>query len=383
MSVYNSIASMKNESGLILTFGAISLAPSQEVKFWDTTMSDVNSATDSLFISLKIAKDLFLSHVESGNISITKDGVIVAYADFVTMFDEMITVFANIHSAGLVVANGIKLNENKDPRGNIIFVKEERIGTESDIATHNFCDKTTWFYESTYVSFQTATDTGDGLSFKLPNEFIIDLTHGKVFQEDAVRDSIAHGYNLTVLVDGYEKKQFSIFDNYEQDGYDYFMDYRTGTITFLENQSGKTVLASYAYANGSGWRLAPESGKVINIEESEVQFSKNLVFNDGIVFEYWAYNPADLPNKVCVLKETYKSIYNFIDEARGCYPTIPAIGGADYGTKTETIGFPFNYNVVRQMKSSEGFEVIIRTKNGRELGGDKATATFYCTIKSE
>lgn len=67
MSVYNSIASMKNESGLILTFGAISLAPSQEVKFWDTTMSDVNSATDSLFISLKIAKDLFLSHVESGN----------------------------------------------------------------------------------------------------------------------------------------------------------------------------------------------------------------------------------------------------------------------------------------------------------------------------
>jgi hypothetical protein len=127
----------------------------------------------------------------------------------------------------------------------------------------------------------------------------------------------------------------------------------------------------------------PDTGKRIDVEGAEVQFAKNISFTDFIEFEAWAYNPYDLPNKVCVEKTTYKRMTNFIDEALGCFPVIPAIGGSERGTQNEVFGLPFRYGTMRSLRSSQGVELRVRLKNNTPFGGEHATATFYCTTKVE
>ena len=69
-----------------------------------------------------------------------------------------------------------------------------------------------------------------------------------------------------------------------------------------------------------------------------------------------------------------------MDEAAGSYPIIPPCGGLELGKSHSTLGFPFNYNTVRDLNSLQGVELRIKTRNGRQFGGERATATFYCTI---
>lgn len=382
MSVYNSIASLTNDTDSVLEIGSVSLAPDQSVLFWNTKSYSADSEVNSIFLSFKIAKSVLLSVVQDGYASVVYDGEFTSYVEFEPLFDEMEVAFDRINSSGTALAQGISLDENKDSRGNIVFVQEKRVGSELDSATHNFSDKTTWYHNSVYVTQQDCVEQ-DGYTWKLPHEYIVDLTHGKIFNEDRIAQELPHQYRVDVFVDGYQLTQRDIFSSNYDDGYDYILDYKDGIIHFVEDHSGKQVRANYAYATDSTWVLVPKPGKTINIERSEVQFASNFVYNDAIDFEIWAYNPFDLPNKVLIQRRSYKSIHNFIDEARGSYPVIPAVGGSELGTVYDTIGFPFNYNTIRQLSYSQGVELRIKTRNDRELGGDRTTATFYCTVQNE
>ncbi len=381
MGLYNSIATLKNNTSLIVELGSVVLAPDQMVCFWNTK-NYPDSIANSIFTSLRVSGDVLTSSVISENVTVVYDGYTVQPTDFAVLFSEMITAFDKINNSGSALAQGISLNENKDPRGNMVFVSEQRVGDELIIATHNFMDKSTWYCQSVYVLNQNATDQGDGLTWKFPHENIIDLVHGKILNEDGIRESVAHGYKLRVYVDEQEVTEYSIFSP-DGDGYDFFADYRNGTITFTSTKAGSVVSAHYAHADGSFWILKPGEGQIINIESAEIQFSKDAELNDALNYEVWAYDPSNYPNKVPVGLMSYKSIHNFIDDARGCYPTIPALGGALLGTTQDTIGFPFAYNTLRQLSYSDGLELRVGTKNGREIIGSRATATFYCTIASE
>ena len=131
----------------------------------------------------------------------------------------------------------------------------------------------------------------------------------------------------------------------------------------------------------SVYAFVPLEGTRVDIEEVEAQFSVNVDMNDSIVFEVWAYNPDDLPNKVVIARTRYKTFRNMIDEALGSYPVIPAIGGeSTRGSPSAIYGFPFRYGTIRSLTSAYGVELRVRLENDTVFGGTHATATFYTTV---
>lgn len=262
----------------------------------------------------------------------------------------------------------------------ILGTQEPRTGKELILATHNFCDPTTWYTESVRVDDEILTDSGDGYTWNSLHVNWIDMTHGKLFDEDALVADIDHGYSIIVKVDGNEQQKRAPFAT---EGGDYDVNYESGSITFFSNQSGNAVSVSYSYENGSMWKLVPDAGKRIDIEQAEAQFAKDLVLHDSIVFDIYVYNPFDLPNKVLYNRTSYKRIVNFIDEALGSYPVIPAIGGSPRGTSHEVYGFPFRYGTIRKLLSSMGLELRVKLENDKVLGGEYATATMYTTVRDE
>lgn len=259
-----------------------------------------------------------------------------------------------------------------------------RVGSEVTHITHNFCDSTTWYCRSVRVTDEALTDSGGGLVWNSANANWIDMIHGKVFDEEGIAAGIVHGYAVEVKVDSVVQTMRA---PWAQSGGDYEVDFATGDVTFYVSQAGKTVEASYSHAgsgaNGSEYFLKPTAGKILDIESAEVQFSKDCVINDTIDFEIWVYDPAAPPNKIKYSNTAYKTMRNFIDEAQGSYPVVPAIGGVNRGTQQETYGFPFRYGTVRRLQDSQGTELRIRLRGGTAFGGEHATATFYCTSRDE
>jgi hypothetical protein len=261
-----------------------------------------------------------------------------------------------------------------------ISTVEPRTGTEVIHTTHNFCDPTTWYSTSGRSADETLAGDVAGLVYGGARVNWIDMLHGKLFDEDALCADVAHGYAVEVKVDGVVKTPRLPFAT---SGGDYTVNYAAGTVTFASSQLGKTVAATYSYAVNSTWVLAPSDGMLLDVEATEAQFSQNCVLNDTVAFEVWVYNPADLPNKFKYDSTRYKRMTNFIDEALGSYPIIPAIGGAARGTGNEIYGFPFRYGTVRRIRSSVGAELRVRLEADLKFGGEHATATFYCTVRSE
>jgi hypothetical protein len=245
------------------------------------------------------------------------------------------------------------------------------------VVSHNWCDKCTWYSDSSAVVGEELVDTtGSGLVFSSQHQYWIDLTHGRFYREDL----ISGNYGITIKDSGVEKNERA---PYASAGGDYVVDYEEGTVEFFTPCSG-TVTADYNYANGSTFVVSPSAGTIMWLLASEVQFSEDVNILDTTHFQGWAYNPYDLPNKVPVTsKTTYKNVRDYIDEARGCYPEVPAIGGPSRGLQVKHYVFPFNYVSLKELRSSYGAEIRVWLEDDIEFGGTFATATFYCVYYDE
>jgi hypothetical protein len=281
---------------------------------------------------------------------------------------------------GLVAAHsGEPIEPEGDPTtpsGIPLVVPAPREGPSVNFVTHNWADPCTWFGQSVRETGLELVGHGNGKLFSSHRRHWIDLNHGRYYREDLIKAA----YLPKVYVDGVEKTERAPFAD---SGGDYIIDYVTGTVEFFETPSG-TVTADFSYANGSRYTIAPTAGKKLIVENSEVQFSEDLVMNDTIHFQAWAYNPMDPPNKVPVTEATtYKTIRDFVDEARGVYPVIPRVGGSERGLTTAHIVFPFNYKTVKELAASYGLEIRVWLDGDIPYEGKFATATFYCTSKDE
>jgi len=265
----------------------------------------------------------------------------------------------------------------KDDEGRLRISQEPRkVGDGLVFVTHNWCDPTTWYTQSARVEGETLTDSGDGLTFNSSHDNWIDMTHGKIYREDL----LAASYLPVIKVDGTTKTQRA---PWAEAGGDFTIDYATGAVTFFVSQSGKVVTADYSRENGSLFIVGPTAGKRLWVEYSEVQFSQDISINGTIHFQPWAYNPDDLPNKMPAgYPTTYKTMDNFIEEANGAYPVIPAMGGAR-GFTQDRLTFPFKYQTIKELRSSFGVEIRVWIAEQVKFGGQYATATFYCTSYAE
>lgn len=242
-------------------------------------------------------------------------------------------------------------------------------GSSSRISSHNFCDKTTWWQTATQVVDQTVSSVaGLGLQFLTNRKNIIDLTHGKVFDED----NINHDGRYTVRV-----KVNGVLLGIEA-GYSF--DYSTGILVFVSAQIGKTVQVSYWYATSSDYVLAPKPGKALLVQHTEVQFSNDASISVSNPISFGTY-----VNGVKVAELKYKSEFDIIDDSNLGYE-VPI-----FGTLTKSvIIFPFNYSTLKELKASDNVEIRCKLLGAPEsdglepkLAGTKATVTFYCLSRNE
>lgn len=290
-----------------------------------------------------------------------------------------------VNSAGTIV----KLNIDSD--GNLSNIPQPRSGTKFNVITHNWCDKTTWYLESTKVTTETLTDSGNGLTFNSANTFWVDMKHGKVTDEDNICAINGNKWLSIITVNDVTKTESPAGTTTG----DYQINYRTGVVTFNATQAGNTVKATYWYAGSGTFIFKPLAGKKIKLLSVEVQFSIDLELKDTLLFTPYGYAGVFAPQYVPVpyaatdliplaAPNKYKKIHDFINEANGTYPVIPIVGGNTWrGMTKEIITFPWNYVARTDIHSSYGMQIKISMENNIEQGGELATATFYALSENE
>ena len=264
----------------------------------------------------------------------------------------------------------------------IVVVDPQLDGAMVNIVSHDFCNKETWYQQSTAATNEALTDSGDGFSFGSAHPFWIDLNHGKVYLEDRISSTTYPNKIPVVKVDGVTKTERAPFAT---SGGDYVINYKTGVVTFAESQAGKAVTASYRYAGSSLFTIAPTTGKYLWVQDSEVQFSTDVVITATINFQAYMTNPADPGGaKIPASSLTnYKNMRDFVDEARGVHPLVPAIGGSVRGLLNPHLVFPFKYTQAKELRSSLGVEIRVWLTADVPYEGEFGTATFYCLSYTE
>lgn len=252
-------------------------------------------------------------------------------------------------------------------------------GLKSNQISQNWCDRTTWWYSATHVVDETATTTdSERKVWQLAHENVIDTYHGKLTGEELLPD-----YRVVVKVGGVEKSER---DPHVGSGGDYVIDYAAGTITFVSAVgAGDDPVVSYYYESGSTWIIQPAAGEVWKLKGAESQFSEDVELTDSMVYEVWAYNPSDLPNKMMVASpDYYKTIYDFINDANKAYPAVPALGGMGWrGATKQTYVFAWDFQTTTELVSSYGMELRVRLEHDTPYGGTFATGTFYFIREEE
>jgi len=288
---------------------------------------------------------------------------------------------------------------DRQPDGIPQIAQAPRDGSEWVIGSHNFCDPCTWFGESVRSEDEALTDSGDGLTFTGAHENWIDMTTGRMHNDDIwveiqkmLNPSDPHGYAVTVEVDGVEATRCPDFS---ETGGDYWIDYDNGSVVFLSSQSGKTVTASYSYATSNVFHVMPMPGKMLVIEDAECDISVDAHMTQGIVYSAWHFDGQDW---VMDMAAQYKRSGQINTEARGCYPVFTAVGASDAekqisdirefrrksrGMKYGRQGAPFQYATAKKLRSSWGQEVRVFTSGGGALAGEHVTITFYCLEQDE
>lgn len=284
-------------------------------------------------------------------------------------------------------------------------------GSETVIASHNLCDKCSWFGDSVRVTGETLTDTGDGKLFGSAHTHWIDMISGRVHNDDGwVQDQKnrnpgdPHGYQVTVKVNGVAQTMRGPF---EATGGDYEVIWETGQVNFFASPAAAPV-ADYSYATTSTFYIRPTPGKVLRILKAEVDVAMGAVMTDTVVYSIYALVDAVAPQLVAanmvpsgtmilIDEVVYKRMGQIAAEAQGAYPSIEVLGASDTdlllsldefrrksrGTRSKVQALPFNYSTSRDLSSAALMEVRVHTKHDRPFEGDTVTVTFYCVSKDE
>lgn len=251
-------------------------------------------------------------------------------------------------------------------------IVESPIGERLDQPSINWADPTTWYPQSKRVTEQVCTPLAAN-QWNMPHKQIVDLSHGKVTQEDRISEQ----YQVNVYADGQPLVEEPL---YVTGPFDYKLDYETGVITMMSDQAGKTITADYNYQDGSAFLVQPIEGKILRIDSVEVQFSDDIDLRDTIVFQpsMWnedrtAYFPVGVPT-------VYKTMYDYINEASLSYPTIPQIGGTSWrGMRgpVHIFKWPYKERATTDLAYKSRLLIEVKLKNNVAFGGDFAVATFY------
>jgi hypothetical protein len=282
----------------------------------------------------------------------------------------------------------VDLRQTPKTEDNVTRVSVEKPeGTRKTFVSPDWGDCTTWYWKSTKLDGYQLDAYDDGYTIYQGYGCWIDNFHGKYFDEDVLTNEAGDIPRLKIYVDGYEKieqdPQYLISADLSLKG-DYVVDYKNAKVTFHDALlAGSVVTGDIWIHTTSEWIIKPDSGKKLKLETAEVQFSKNISLKDKVNFQVWVYNPYDLPNKVPYGNPAvYKTMKDFINEANGALPSIPATANINKtwrDLEDDVVTYPWNYQAVTELKSSVGAEIRISLAHNEVFDGF-ATATFYCRV---
>jgi len=271
-----------------------------------------------------------------------------------------------------------------------------RDGSEIVWATHNFCDKTSWYGEALRRSEVQLTSSDGGFTFYESGSIKpwIDMYNGKTLHEDNIRAASNGYYDIEIVASQTTKSMNDcIVPGCSACSGDYTVNFNSGSVIFNSQITG-SVYATFCEPNSAWWTLQPRQGTRLSVEGAEMQFSEDVDLRDNIVMQirgyvqvfapqYWQGNGGPLPTnyKIVLGEYQYKSLGEFVDETEGAYPVVPAIGGPSRGLKSAMYGLPFAYKTIRELIPEYGMEIRVGLKHDHEFGGFRATATFYCVEK--
>lgn len=264
----------------------------------------------------------------------------------------------------------INIGEKVSPSGRTEVSVYEPEGLAATIVTHNFCDKTTWWQTALPVALETLTPVSvDGVAsttiFNASHTFIIDLAHGKMYDEDKA-----------TLADPTLLAKIYVDDVLVTTGYN--LNYETGVVTFSAPISG-VIKASYKYAVNSYFILKPKLGRVLSIINAQAQFSTDSAVSSPIVFEVWVNHPTYGMISIPSTRITYKNEKDFIASCNGGEQVIS--GWGNYPLTTRVLCF--DYARPKPLRSEDNVEIRIYTKDHAELTGSLTNATFYVSCEAE
>ena len=262
------------------------------------------------------------------------------------------------------------------------------VGQEGKIAIY---DVDLW----RFVDLPAGWTFGDRKLYRSAFDYLIDVYHGLLWNEDKLRDSLGNTYRVAVTND--VQGALTENDPFDDSG-DFFVDYRNGLFFMSASQGvGEEITATYYKATNSHFVIAPTTGKKIQIESVDVQFSEDVDLRDTVVFEMWGpidffapqllqSNGGPFPSGTKIPLDTtkYKTMRDFQAECDRAYPPYPAMGGSSWRGLTQPT-FVFHWEYVRgvTISSALGMELHIYLEHDRPYLGDYATATLYCVSEPE
>jgi len=331
--------------------------------------------------------------VYSGNLDyIFKTQVVDSdFSDYEISYENIATeIFSEDEAKAVIVGLGKLVQKQYTSDGRLAVAISAPEGDKLNIVSFNFCDKTSWYVNSTRVENEIASPNIDFSEYSLSHDFIIDSYHGKIFHEDFLKDSEGNSYRVIVKVNEEIKTER---DPHYGDNGDYEINYISGKILFFAPlQETDIVSVTYYFATDSLFIVKPPDKKVLRIKSVECQFSEDIVMTDGIEYGGFGYAGVFAPAYVPVpyaLKdiiqlgnpERYKTMMEIVSDANGNYPELPALGGNTWrGCPQKIFTFPWNYTATTKIVSDYGMEIRIKLLHDTPFLGTFCTITFYTMV---
>jgi len=284
----------------------------------------------------------------------------------------------NTDSDGNPIVTFPRAQDDKSPT---IGIGPRLAGSELIRASHNFADRTTWWSEAGRSIDEALVDQGTGITWKsaTAGRIWINIYAGKFLRDDA----LATTHNVVVKVDGVEQTMRGWFsDDWDPvTPEDYYVDFANGAVVFRVSQEGNSVVATYSYENGSSWFLQPSEGRVLYLEEAELNASSDVVINDAIRYDTEVYVPG--VGWVEVASVRYRTLWQIIQECRGNHVVLPALGGTKRGIQHDVMQIPLIYVADKSLRSSDNVRLRVHLESNVEFGGEHGSITFYALSRVE
>jgi hypothetical protein len=353
--------------------------------------------SDESFLNKTVDIDAFTAQIRASSITVALDTVVINGPNCAITFknalstDEQTTLFDLVRAHdGKALPSNITVNFPADKQQvnalNVSIVG--KYGDEALFVTHNYCARESWFQQSVRVTGEVASNpSNDKITYVLANSNIIDVTHGKLYNEDIIAQTVNHGYTVAVVKDG--SSVLTERECFEETGGDYTLDYKNGFLNLFVPATN-TVTVDYSHENGSEWSIQPEPGTFLELHDAKLIYSQDAYFMDTVVYRIDGYAGVFAPDLVAanVLQATdqipiqtvyYKSLTQLLYEAESFGNTLPP--------SDNPRGFPlpmcsanFKFDPIRKLSSAAGMRLTLSLKHNRNFMGTQCAVAFNCAI---